>query len=262
MKVYDTFPFFNELDVLEWRLHELESVVDVFVIVEGTRDFIGNEKPLYFDLNKQRYAPWLDRIRYIVVGDMPTSPQERADEQYTNEWHQRDRISDGLYDADDDDFVMVSDVDEIPSNLAVKYAAEEGRGYKFGMRQFYWFLNLAAPSIAWWGTRGAPYRIMKTMRPGEFRNAELQPYPHAGWQFAFFGSEETIREKVRSWHPEQFEPKLMDPEHYLRRRRQAQDWDPRRDALLIDIGIGNDHPEWILKHQDELRDHIWPFGAQ
>ena len=33
--IIDTFMFYNELDMLEFRLKELDSVVDKFVIVEG-----------------------------------------------------------------------------------------------------------------------------------------------------------------------------------------------------------------------------------
>ena len=36
MKIYDCFTFFNELDLLEIRLNELNEVVDYFVLVEAT----------------------------------------------------------------------------------------------------------------------------------------------------------------------------------------------------------------------------------
>ena len=47
--IIDTILFYNELDMLEFRLMELDSVVDKFVIVEATKTFSGNKKPLYFD---------------------------------------------------------------------------------------------------------------------------------------------------------------------------------------------------------------------
>ncbi len=37
MSVIDAFMFSNELKLLEVRLHELDSVVDKFVLVEATR---------------------------------------------------------------------------------------------------------------------------------------------------------------------------------------------------------------------------------
>lgn len=51
--VYDCFIFFNELDLLEIRLNELDDVVDYFVLVEANRTFQNNHKPYYFDENKE-----------------------------------------------------------------------------------------------------------------------------------------------------------------------------------------------------------------
>ena len=50
--IYDCFPFFNELELLEMRLHELSGVVDKFVLVEATRTFTNKPKPLYFQENQ------------------------------------------------------------------------------------------------------------------------------------------------------------------------------------------------------------------
>ena len=40
--IVDSFIFYNELDMLEFRLTELNDVVDYFVIVEATHTFSGN----------------------------------------------------------------------------------------------------------------------------------------------------------------------------------------------------------------------------
>ncbi len=40
IKIYDVFPFFNELDLLEIRLNILDPYVDYFVLVEATEDFL------------------------------------------------------------------------------------------------------------------------------------------------------------------------------------------------------------------------------
>ena len=49
VKVYDCFPFLNEVELLQVRLHELDDVVDYFVIVENPLTQSGNEKPLFFE---------------------------------------------------------------------------------------------------------------------------------------------------------------------------------------------------------------------
>jgi beta-1,4-mannosyl-glycoprotein beta-1,4-N-acetylglucosaminyltransferase len=40
-RIFDCFTFFNELDLLEIRLHELAPVVDRFVIAESPVTFTG-----------------------------------------------------------------------------------------------------------------------------------------------------------------------------------------------------------------------------
>ena len=46
--LYDCFTFFNELDLLEIRFHEMSAIVDKFVVVEAAKTFSGQPKPLYF----------------------------------------------------------------------------------------------------------------------------------------------------------------------------------------------------------------------
>ena len=41
MRVVDTFPFFNELDLLEIRLNLLDPYVDCFILSEATKTFSG-----------------------------------------------------------------------------------------------------------------------------------------------------------------------------------------------------------------------------
>ncbi|MBK6633151.1 MAG: hypothetical protein IPG38_01480 [Chitinophagaceae bacterium] len=45
MRVFDCFTFFNELDLLEFRLKFLNDHVDFFVIAESNLTFNGKSKP-------------------------------------------------------------------------------------------------------------------------------------------------------------------------------------------------------------------------
>jgi hypothetical protein len=45
--ILDCVPFFNEVDLLELRLYELDPVVDYFVVVEGDLTHKGDPKPSY-----------------------------------------------------------------------------------------------------------------------------------------------------------------------------------------------------------------------
>lgn len=71
MKIYDSFLFYNELDILEIRLNELKNVVDYFILIESSVTHQGQSKPFIFDENKERFGEFLDRIIHIKVTDTP-----------------------------------------------------------------------------------------------------------------------------------------------------------------------------------------------
>jgi len=55
MKIYDCFTFFNELEILDLRLKELNNHVDYFVLVEATLTHTGKSKDLIFEKNKNKF---------------------------------------------------------------------------------------------------------------------------------------------------------------------------------------------------------------
>jgi hypothetical protein len=118
-KVYDCFLFYNELELLEVRLKELYDSVDYFVLVESKETFRGKPKLLYFNDNKKRFAPYLDKIIHIIVdaGFISDNPWDR-------EHHQRSQILKGLQKAKDNDIILLSDIDEIPRVSALNKARE------------------------------------------------------------------------------------------------------------------------------------------
>ena len=64
IKVVDCFIFYNELDLLTYRLNVLNDTVDYFIIVESTHTHVGKEKKLYFthqEFNNSNYTD-LDKI--------------------------------------------------------------------------------------------------------------------------------------------------------------------------------------------------------
>src|SRR5690349_6357108 len=109
-EIIDGFIMYNELDLLEVRLYELEPVVDKFVLVEATHTHQGREKPLYFDENKSWFNKY--NVQHIIIPTkFPKNPT--AQQVWENEIWQRDHIADG-FTTFRDDIGMVSDIDEIP----------------------------------------------------------------------------------------------------------------------------------------------------
>lgn len=154
--IYDCFTFFNELDILEARLHEMSPVVDRFVLVEAKQTFTGKPKPLYFHKNKARFASFANQIEHVIV-DFPSDLSHMHGKKCTNdawarEHYQRQQIGRGLRMADPDDLVIVSDVDEILSARVLKrVVAQRRRGdlTVFTMPIYAYFANRRAHGPEW-----------------------------------------------------------------------------------------------------------------
>lgn len=71
MAIFDSFIFFNELDLLEIRLNILKDVVDYFVLTESPYTVSGNEKPLYYLENKDRFGSLNDKIIHNITEEIP-----------------------------------------------------------------------------------------------------------------------------------------------------------------------------------------------
>jgi len=85
-----------------------------FVISEASYTHAGLDRDLQFDIQKfQKYA---SKIRYIPLHDRP----EGANDFWKNENFIRNNLSRGLDDARPDDWVMISDLDEIPNPKKLK----------------------------------------------------------------------------------------------------------------------------------------------
>ena len=108
--VYDCIPFFNELDILNLRLHVLDPYVDKFIIEEATVTFSGEPKELCFEKNKEMFREFLPKIEYIVVDNSPVNTTTHLRDKF-----QKNALEKGLADAGENDMILLSDVDEIPN---------------------------------------------------------------------------------------------------------------------------------------------------
>ena len=113
MKVYDCFSYWDEDFLLDIRLNILNEYVDYFVIVEGNKTWQNNFKKLKFNINN--FAKFEKKIIYVPVEDMPD-----GDNPYLRENFQRNCISRGIKNAEEDDLIIISDLDEIPNPMVFK----------------------------------------------------------------------------------------------------------------------------------------------
>ena len=202
-KVVDVFPFNGELDMLELKLEAMASWVDRFVIVEGSRTFTGLPKTLSFPDAAERFRPYLDKIVYRPVEAFPAYLTSA----WAREFYQRDQALHALAGiCADDDVVIISDVDEIVYEAAVR--AFEGNVAGADLRTSRYFLNYERLQD---GTNVkavlARWRVAARTGCSWLRIGARMHHPpvvrDAGWHFTNIGSVEDLARKHISFSHEE-----------------------------------------------------------
>jgi Glycosyltransferase family 17 len=188
-RVWETFPFSNELDLLEARLTELADHVHKFVLVESPLTYSGHPKPLYFAENKERFAPWKDKIVHVVAD---TSGAASSPER---EHVQRNALWRGLDEYEPGDILITGDADEIlhPSGLQVTSRI------KIMHRHHPIAVNLM-DTTPWGGYSphcgpGRPDMLELRQR---LHSRLIKPVLGKGWHFSWLGGPDAMRSKVQT----------------------------------------------------------------
>ena len=270
--VYDCFQFFNELDILQLRLHIMNDVVDKFVISESTVTFSGDPKPLFYEENKEMFREFEDKIIHVVVEDTPMDCDA-----YERDHHQKCAVARGRADAKDDDIIIFSDVDEIPDPETVRALlpkVEEGKIYMLAQRLFYCYLNLedvsgnqlsvtgefpgAEPKM-WLGTKICRKSLLAQYTTEELRNKEQQAIgvrvPDGGWHFSYMGGgkgvsvEERVRYKIKSAAHQNYNTRrtLFEVGARLRRKEDILG----REGKMVVTKIDESYPKYLRDHLEE-----------
>jgi len=197
-KVFDTFLFNGELDVLECRLRELEDCgVHKHVIVEGTTTFQGTPKPLVFKDNLERFQPWMHKIRYVTFTPSTAEPGKQPGDAWAREHSSRQATWEGLYDAGLGDILIHGDVDEILSPAAMAVLPEIHGPCKFSLRWAHFAVDWLTPWM--WP---AP-SVMRYGQVGNFTQLREAGWPvipmPAGWHLTWLGGPDAIVKKVNSF---------------------------------------------------------------
>lgn len=226
MKIIDSFIFYNEIDLLYYRLSILHEYVDVFILVESTITFTGHTKPLYYLENKSKFESFNDKILHIVINDMPyTQPHinYNLNHQWKNEYYQRNCIKIGLdclinnQFLNNEDIILTSDVDEIPNpNILIqaknnKLLFNHYTLNRLALDMYYYNLYYKhGEGSNWHGIKLFTYNSYKNinltfqeMRVFEYNNNVPIIY-NGGWHLSYFGNIEFIINKISSFSHQEY----------------------------------------------------------
>jgi len=123
--VIDSFSYAGEKECLEIRLHELDSVVTKFLIIESNRTQTGLPKPYYFEKQQESFKEFAPKIVYVKLDDSKIDFIQEAD--WSQEFRVRQAIAnEGIQAVENsgifllaDSILLISDVDEIPRKDAI-----------------------------------------------------------------------------------------------------------------------------------------------
>lgn len=247
MRRFDAFPLGGsptELLLLECRFTELYDVVDGFIIVEATVDHQDHPKELNYLANEDRFAPWKDKITYVVAERLPT--REEDDGVWAREHAQREYIAQGLaeLEADADDIILQSDADEIPRAVAARNVRPIGDNFvSFNQKGHFWAIDWEYVE-GWCGTVAG--RVEAALKVGfggmrDMRNRAPQKLPNAGWHFSWLGGPEAWDYKVSTFcHPEVVD--RIQGENGERRWREGIHVDHHK---MQPCEVDSSYPKWM-----------------
>ena len=238
--IIDTFLYFNEEEILLSRLEYLYNKIDFFVICESNYTFSGKPKPLYFANNRIKFSKYSDKIIYHCIDclgfdiksftfdnfldDYFTQvsqsyahkssgrPLSCLSKSFQREVFQRDSIIIPLLNngfIDDDNYILVNDVDEIPAlqsiDLALELSSKNQDIITFEQQWFKYYANqLFEPN--WYGSRLIPSHLLKgssiDLMRFHLENSLAQPGPvirDAGWHCSHMGGHNKVLAKLDAY---------------------------------------------------------------
>ncbi|MDP2788589.1 MAG: DUF3431 domain-containing protein [bacterium] len=209
IKIFDIFTYNGEADILEIRLNILHDSVDQFIIVEAPTTFSGFKKPLYFEEQKERFAPFLNKIKYFIIDDYPndkelcmladTSPNvpKGGPEHWRREFYQKESIKKTLTHLQDEDICFIGDVDEIWNpEVLIDYSKDDI--FKLKQEVYAYYLNNKS-NESWAGTIVTKYKNIKNNCLNHLRTKGKTHYVYlknGGWHFTSMGGINEVRRKL------------------------------------------------------------------
>ena len=291
MKIYDCFMYFDEEVVADVRLHTLNEFVDYFVIVESKFTHKGEPRKLKFDHKK--FEKFKEKIIYIIDEKVYPQTQEIQTEDSEDEKSiklifnatyrengQRNLLHTGLKEANDEDLILISDVDEIPKLTGLNFKNINEKIILFKQDMFYYKFNLWLPNLIWTGTKAC--RKKNLINPQWLRNIKDRKYSFfridtlfsstkfnsikiindGGWHFTNIKTPKEIELKFRSYlHHREFDlnPLSANQIGEIIKNKKAI-YDLKVDKTINKFGNGDvlkkfelsKLPEYIIKNKKKF----------
>ena len=295
MKIFDCFMYFDEDIVLDVRLNYLDKYIDQFIIIESEYNHKGEKRTPLFDINK--FKRFENKIKYILTNDIPPGIENiKADDNESeiyrksifNAWKrenlQRNQISEGLSDAQEEDWVIISDLDEIPNLSEIKLKNINDNFVFFKQDMMYYKFNLRLENYTWIGSKACKMKNLES--PQWIRDIKDRKYnwwrvdtyfskrkysnilfvENGGWHFSYLKKPKDIEKKLKSYlHHIDYDINPVGEKgiqeminnkktiYNIKADQKENKFDGTNKLNKIDINL---LPSYILENKDKLKDWI------
>ena len=227
----------------EVRLNTLKDKVDKFIVTESTYSHSGKKKKLNFDINN--YPKFKDKISYIIIDKEPIGIVPENNDPSLQRSNSLKRISLSydeslkvLKNFTSNDFIMLSDNDEIPNLDSEYFLNNKSSIVLFNQLFIYFKFNLLYDKMLWTGTKGCKMEKLKSL--SWLRNIKLRKYPF--WRLdTLFSENKYININIiqdGGWHftnlktPDEMYEKFMNFGHHDEFRLSGLTIEKIRDKIL------------------------------
>ena len=261
MAIYDCFQYFNEDHIVDLRLNILNQYVDYFVISESTKTHQGKEKKINF--NSNNFSKFKGKIKFVVseYKEKINFEKHKGGESPIEQF-QRNSLLEGIKDSSPDDFVILSDSDEIPDLSKLKEINPNKKFIAFSQKMFMYKLNLQnLDESNWIGSRLTKKKNISSMQ--DLRNLKFKKYPfwrldkynlqiiQGGWHFSFLQTPQQILKKVKSFSHGEFNNDTINLKLIEEKIIKNEDIFGR-GLTLEKVELNSTYPNFIIKNKNKL----------
>ena len=263
MNIYDCFTFFDENEILEIRLNELNKYVDYFIIIEFGQTHQGTLKPKNIDT--KILDKFSSKIRYYFIEKFENINKPHGRDQF-----QRNYVLKGLFDAQINDIIIISDIDEIPDlrNFELKKVKEEI--VAFSQSHSMYKLNLLLKK-KWIGSKLCKFkklkspqwlralrmnkkysffRIDKLLSPRYVINSKI--VEKGGWHFGWLRDTSSIIKKIESYAHSEHNTNYYKNNNFIEKCINEKKNFFNTNEILKEVNL-NELPEYVQNNIEKFK---------
>ena len=227
----DSFLFFNETELTELRVKYLEKIVDYFVVVEADITHQGKKKQWNFPkILEGSLKKFSTKIQYHQLSIDPEKIKNeeswiidnvKGDDAWRVENFQRNYIKTACKKFSDNDILIISDVDEIPSIEKLQFikSCDFKKIAPVALEQYLFHIDCNFLRLeSWRGSIATTIQKCNAFSPHQFRRARnrISHLVDSGWSFSSFGGLSKIKEKLESIAHTEFNNEKFKNENHIK----------------------------------------------